>query len=155
MQVEDPTCMQSEYTTISKLILRASNKVNARRKIAHARWRRASRCLLMCDGEYALTCSGGSWRGLQTRSPPKDSMSEYYLAQGPTREDHLMLRPSLIQDIRHARRFGHGPHCQKPADIAQFLTERPSLFPDCPRALRPVVHRPSSPCKRSISDRDR
>jgi len=57
MQVGDSTCMQSEYTTISKLILRASNKVNARHKLARtvatsfAMWTDMS-------NDYALMCGG-------------------------------------------------------------------------------------------------
>jgi hypothetical protein len=49
--------MQSEYTTISKLILRASNKVNARPKLARtvatsfAMWTDMS-------NDYALMCGG-------------------------------------------------------------------------------------------------
>jgi hypothetical protein len=63
----------------------------------------------------------------------------------PGREVMIYWRRSaqiIIEVIRHAPGYGPGLHCQKLGDSARFQTEHPSLFPDCPTALRLADHRP-------------
>ena len=57
--------------------------------------------------------------------------------------------------ITHAPRCERGRHCRTRADSARLTTECRWLSPDCPTASPPAFHRPTSPCRRWRSDRDR